>query len=102
MVTLANRNLQAAGPSARAEVRQDNVAALPFDEAAFDLAISTFSIRHWAAVIPAVTDVARVLLRRGGRLWMYDLRAISRDTWRWARPSAANPYAAPCPARASR
>jgi hypothetical protein len=32
MVTLANRNLQAAGPSPRAEVRQDDVAALPFDE----------------------------------------------------------------------
>jgi hypothetical protein len=29
MVTLANRNLQAAGPSARAEVRKDDVAALP-------------------------------------------------------------------------
>jgi hypothetical protein len=27
MVTLANRNLQAAGPSARAEVRKDDVAA---------------------------------------------------------------------------
>jgi ubiquinone/menaquinone biosynthesis C-methylase UbiE len=79
MVTLANRNLQAAGPSAPAEVRQDDVAALPFDEAAFDLVISTFSIHHWAAVTPAVTDVARVLPRRGGRLWIYDLRAISRD-----------------------
>jgi hypothetical protein len=32
MVTLANRNLQAAGPSAPAEVRQDDVAALPFPE----------------------------------------------------------------------
>jgi hypothetical protein len=29
MVTLANRNLQAAGLSVRAEVRQDDVVALP-------------------------------------------------------------------------
>jgi hypothetical protein len=29
MVTLANHNLQAAGLSARAEVRQDDVVALP-------------------------------------------------------------------------
>jgi ubiquinone/menaquinone biosynthesis C-methylase UbiE len=79
MVALAERNLRAAGHGDRAEVRQADVADLPFPDASFDLVVSTFSMHHWAAITPAVTELARVL-RPGGTLWIYDLRTMSGET----------------------
>jgi len=48
--------------------------ALPFPDAAFDLALSRFSIHHWPDPAGALREVARVL-RPGGRLVLVDLVA---------------------------
>jgi ubiquinone/menaquinone biosynthesis C-methylase UbiE len=79
MVALAERNVHAAGLGDRVQVHRADVAALPFPDASFDLVVSTFSMHHWAAIIPSVTELARVL-RPGGLLWIYDLRTLSGDT----------------------
>ena len=51
----------------RAELRQGNLEALPFDDAAFDLALSTQVIEHVLDAPAAVAELVRVL-RSGGRL----------------------------------
>jgi ubiquinone/menaquinone biosynthesis C-methylase UbiE len=79
MVALAERNVHAAGLGDRVQVHRADVAALPFPDASFDLVVSTFSMHHWAAITPSVTELARVL-RPGGLLWIYDLRTMSGDT----------------------
>jgi ubiquinone/menaquinone biosynthesis C-methylase UbiE len=79
MVALAQRNVRAAGHGDRIDVLRADVAALPFPDASFDLVVSTFSMHHWAAITPSVTELARVL-RPGGLLWIYDLRTMSGDT----------------------
>jgi SAM-dependent methyltransferase len=48
--------------------------ALPFPDAAFDIAISRFSIHHWPDPGIAVREAARVL-RAGGRMVLIDLVA---------------------------
>ncbi len=53
------------------EARAD---ALPFPDAAFDLAMSRFSIHHWPDPAGALREVARVL-RPGGRVVLIDLVA---------------------------
>lgn len=50
-----------------------DVAALPFDEAAFDLVVSTLSMHHWSDRAAALRDIARVL-RPGGTALIWDLR----------------------------
>ncbi len=59
-------------------MHQGGVAALPFEDATFDLVVSTFSLHHWEAVAPAVVELARVL-RPGGSLWIYDVRSVPDD-----------------------
>ena len=75
MVTIAQRNTQRAS---RVEVRQANVADLPFADGSFDLVVSTLSMHHWGAVPPAIAELGRVL-RPGGSLWIYDLRSLPSD-----------------------
>ncbi len=53
------------------EARAD---ALPFPDAAFDIAISRFSIHHWPDPVGSLREVARVL-RPGGRVVLVDLVA---------------------------
>jgi len=48
--------------------------ALPFPDAAFDIAISRFSIHHWPDPAHAFREIARVL-RPGGRVVLIDLVA---------------------------
>jgi len=51
-----------------------DVAALPFDNASFDLVVSTFSMHHWSDPLAGLTEIERVL-RPGGRALIWDLKA---------------------------
>ena len=50
-----------------------DVASLPFADASFDVAISTFSMHHWADRTAGLTEIARVV-RPGGRVLIWDLK----------------------------
>ena len=76
MVAIAQRNVRRAGQEGQVEVRRADVAALPFEDGAFDLVVSTLSLHHWGVVRVAVTELARVL-RPGGALWIYDLHSVA-------------------------
>ena len=56
---------------------EGDVAALPFEDAAFDLVVSTFSFHHWSDPAVGIGEIARVL-RPGGRAFIWDLRPGSR------------------------
>jgi len=56
---------------------------LPFDDASFDLVVSTVSFDHWADQPAGLAEVSRVL-RPGGRFVLVDLFATG-----WLRPVAA-------------
>lgn len=66
-----------------------DLAELPFEDATFDLVVSTISYHHWARVPEVVAELGRVL-RPDGRLWVYDARAMSaaplRDAVRSSMP----------------
>jgi SAM-dependent methyltransferase len=50
-----------------------DVAQLPFDEASFDLIVSTYSMHHWSDKPAGLAEIRRVL-RPGGRALIWDLR----------------------------
>ena len=50
-----------------------DVANLTFEDASFDLAVSTYSMHHWADKAAGLAEIARVL-RPGGRALVWDLR----------------------------
>jgi ubiquinone/menaquinone biosynthesis C-methylase UbiE len=75
MVELATRNARRSGHADRTEIHQGDSAALPLDDATFDLVMATFCMHHWGAVPQAVNELARVL-RPGGTLWIYDFRTV--------------------------
>ena len=50
-----------------------DVAHLTFDDASFDLVVSTYSMHHWADKPAGLAEIARVL-RPGGRALIWDLR----------------------------
>jgi SAM-dependent methyltransferase len=54
-----------------------DVAALPFEDASFDLVVSTFSVHHWSDPGAGFGEMARVL-RPGGRALIWDLGPGSR------------------------
>lgn len=57
---------------------QADLADLPFEDGTFDLIVSTVSYHHWARVPEVVAELGRVL-RPEGRLWVYDVRTMSRE-----------------------
>lgn len=69
MVAAAKRNLREFGE--RASVRTGDVTDLPFEDASFDLIVSSLSLHHWDHPDAAVPQLARVL-RPSGRLLIYD------------------------------
>jgi SAM-dependent methyltransferase len=50
-----------------------DVAALPFEDSAFDLVVSTLSMHHWSDPAAGLREIRRVL-RPGGRALIWDLR----------------------------
>ena len=70
MVERAEVRLAAVDPAADAVVA--DVAALPFDDGAFDLVVSTLSLHHWGDVPAGAREIARVLAPRG-RALVFDL-----------------------------
>jgi ubiquinone/menaquinone biosynthesis C-methylase UbiE len=50
-----------------------DVAGLTFDDASFDLVVSTYSMHHWADKSAGLAEIARVL-RPGRRALIWDLR----------------------------
>ena len=50
-----------------------DVGALPFDDASFDLVVSTFSMHHWSDPRAGLNEIARVL-RPEGRALIWDLK----------------------------
>ncbi len=50
-----------------------DVAALPFDDASFDIVVSTFSMHHWSDPPAGLREIERVL-RPGGRALIWDLK----------------------------
>ena len=63
----------ASAGSARPEFLVADVARMPFDDASFDLVVSTFSMHHWDDKVGGLADVWRVL-RPGSRALIWDLR----------------------------
>jgi len=82
-----------------------DVAALPFEDASFDLVVSTFSVHHWSDPGAGIGEMARVL-RPAGRALIWDLgpgsqlfhtdlrdpaetlragglRMVSAEPWQW-------------------
>lgn len=72
MVAAAGRNLRGQAP--RASATLGDAAHLPFADDTFDLVVSSLSLHHWEDVPGAGAELARVL-RPGGRVHVYDLRA---------------------------
>jgi ubiquinone/menaquinone biosynthesis C-methylase UbiE len=54
-----------------------DVGALPFDDATFDLVVSTASQHHWTDPVSGFRELARVL-RPGAEAWVYDFRWVLR------------------------
>jgi SAM-dependent methyltransferase len=72
------RNLEAAGVRDRVHIERGDMRALPFDEARFDAAVSSYAIDHLGEEAPhALAEAARVV-RPGGELL---LMLIVPNTW---------------------
>ncbi len=50
-----------------------DASALPFPDASFDVAVSTFSVHHWAEPAAGLAEIGRVL-RPGGRALIWDVK----------------------------
>jgi ubiquinone/menaquinone biosynthesis C-methylase UbiE len=77
MVAYAQRAAGEAGLGERVEFTEGDVADLPYEDASFDLIVSTMSQHHWADAAGGFRELRRVL-RPGGRIWIYDLRFALR------------------------
>ena len=98
MVALAAANADrvfAPDDPARPTVVVGDVAALPFASGSFDVAVSTFSMHHWADPAAGLAGLHRVL-RPGGRALVWDLAApVRRLEGRTPDPAAvaaASPF----------
>jgi SAM-dependent methyltransferase len=75
MVDRARRKLRASGNGERIDVHVGEAAQLPLPDGSADAIVSTLSMHHWGDIRAAVKEAARVL-RPGGRLIVYDFRAV--------------------------
>ena len=75
MIELAEKNASAlADPTTRPAFVVGSVDALPFDDASFDMVVSTLSLHHWADRETGLREIHRVL-RPGGRALIWDFRS---------------------------
>lgn len=73
MVGHARRNAVEAGLGDSVSFTVGDVADLPYDDASFDLVVSTMSQHHWRDAAAGLRELRRVL-RPGGQVWIYDFR----------------------------
>ena len=73
MVAAAGRNAAEAGLGDRVAFTAGDVANLPYEDASFDLIVSTMSQHHWRDPAAGLRELRRVL-RPGGQVWIYDFR----------------------------
>ena len=71
MLEAARGRLARANLADRAALVQGDVAALPFEDAAFDLVVSSLSAHHWPDAEAGFREIGRVL-RPGGVALVYD------------------------------
>lgn len=76
MLTAARRRLASAGLGGRAGLVEGDVAAMPFEDASFDLVVSSLSAHHWPDAEAGFREIRRVL-RPGATALVFDLPA----TW---------------------
>jgi SAM-dependent methyltransferase len=76
MITLLARRARREGLAERVAVVVGDVAAMPFEDATFDVVVSSFSVHHWSAAGAGFAEIRRVL-RPAGRGLVYDLP----DAW---------------------
>jgi SAM-dependent methyltransferase len=72
MVERANSLAANSGVADRVEFRVGDVASLPFADASFDVAVSTFSMHHWSDPPKGLEEIYRVL-RPGAVALIYDV-----------------------------
>lgn len=92
MIGHATGHLSAAGLDGRTELRITGTEALPFADQTFDAVISTLSSHHWSDPSSAIAEQSRVV-RPGGQLWVFDLRAKAPKTVLQAMRAQFNPEA---------
>jgi ubiquinone/menaquinone biosynthesis C-methylase UbiE len=85
MVRMARARAAREGLAERVRFLEGNAAALPLDDGAFDLVVSTLSLHHWRDRAAALREIHRVL-KPGGRAWIWDIRKdTTPETEREAR-----------------
>jgi ubiquinone/menaquinone biosynthesis C-methylase UbiE len=77
MLERCRRRLEVAGWGDRASMVEADVAAMPFDDGAFDLVVTSLSAHHWPDAEEGFREIRRVL-RPDGRALVFDLGS------RWA------------------
>lgn len=74
MLAATRRRLAPAGLAERATFVEADVSTMPFDDASFDLVVSSLSAHHWADPGTAFDQIRRVL-RPGATALVYDVPA---------------------------
>jgi ubiquinone/menaquinone biosynthesis C-methylase UbiE len=74
MLDTAERRLADQGLEARSTAVEGDVTALPFDDASFDLVVSSLSAHHWPDAAAGFREIRRVL-RPGASALVFDLPA---------------------------
>jgi ubiquinone/menaquinone biosynthesis C-methylase UbiE len=73
MIRAAARTAEKEGMSARVSFVNEDAANLPFDDASFDLVVSTASLHHWKNPLRILNEAHRVL-KQEKEAWIYDIR----------------------------
>ena len=73
MIERAQANATEADGIIRPSFVVGDASALPFPDASFDVAVSTFSVHHWAEPATGLAEIGRVL-RPGGRALIWDVK----------------------------
>jgi ubiquinone/menaquinone biosynthesis C-methylase UbiE len=77
MIAAARRDCAAAGLDHHVTFEIADVGSLPYQDATFDLVVSSMSLHHWADPPAAMREVRRVL-RDSGQISIYDARPALR------------------------